>query len=97
MWVHPVVIDQEVLRSGGTSPPCPSWSANRGGEQVGDACWTDPVEEHRSGTLAKRAVKTLPLSVRISSGTPWVRSAHAGPHRPAGRSPGPRPGPDAKA
>ena len=28
------------------------------------------------GPWPKRAVKTLPLSVRIWSGTPWVRSAH---------------------
>ena len=28
------------------------------------------------GPWPKRAVKTLPLSVRIWSGTPWARSAH---------------------
>jgi hypothetical protein len=51
---------------GGTDP----------GEQVGDPLLAaDAVEQHLAGVGPRRPVKTLPLSVKSSSGLPWRSKA----------------------
>ena len=51
----------------------------------------DPIEQHLAGPGPNRPVNTLPLSVRISSGTPWRPSPAPTRRTPAAPSPAPRP------
>ena len=63
----------------------------RRGQQMPDpVLGADPVEQHRPGPGPNRPVNTLPLSVRICSGTPWAqRRQQRVTHRPAVARPPP--------